>query len=136
MQGKISYSSDGMTITGLSSYTTMTLNTTYNTPKSIEFEVIAHNSSAPTMLFGKIGSTWIYTEMNANKTQVDYCGTKYTVSSTIGKYRIEIDTNEIRLYKENSLVHTYSGTLSTLALGVAISANRSATIKDIIIKAL
>ena len=137
MQGKITYDNNGMTISGLSSYQQMVLNTTYSTPKTVEFEVVSHSGSSPDITIGKIDSTWIYMEVNTNGTQVEFVGTKYTVGSTnVGKYKLEADMSEVRLYRENTLIHTYTGALNTIALYVGTSTNRSSTIKDIIIKAL
>lgn len=131
-----SYSSNGVTISNSGSYGSMILSTQFNSPVSVEYEIIDHTSSAPTIRYGTSGSTIVYSEYKSSKTAVDFTGTNINVASTIGKWRYEIDTNEIRIYRNDSLVHTGNYSLSTLALQLELSSNRSATIKNFKIKAL
>jgi len=131
-----SYSNDGVTLSNSGSYASMPFYQSFSTPKVVEFELIDHNQSAPNMVLGQIGSTWIYCEYNYRKTQFDFSGTTVQCSSTLGKWRFEIDTNQIKVYRENTLLYTYNGSLSTLAFQIQLSGNRSATIKDLLIKPL
>ena len=132
MSGKISYSSNGMTISGLGSYQTMSLINTYSTPKSVEVEIVDHNGSAPVIGFG----SGKYVEFHSSKTRIDFSGTNINVSSTIGKWKFEIDGTNVKIYKDGTLLSTQSVALSTLAFAVEQSTNRSSTIRDIIIKPL
>ena len=131
-----SYSSNGVTISNSGSYSSMILGTQFNSPISVEYEIIDHTSSAPTISYGTSGSTVVYSEYKSTKVAVDFTGTNINVTSTLAKWRYEIDTNEIRIYRNDSLVYTGNYSISTLALQLALSSNRSATIKNFKIKAL
>ena len=127
----VSYSSDGMYISS-SSYATWYMNSQYTIPKSVEFELKAHTSSAPLIEFGNS----VYVEFKSNKTSIDLSGTTYNVTSTIGKWRFEIYSNEIKAYKDNTLVGTKTINMNILEVGIAVSGGRNCTLKDLIIKAL
>ena len=128
----VSYSNDGMYISS-SSYATWFMNSQYTTPKSVEFELKAHTSSAPLILFA---NDPVYVEFKSNKTSIDLTGTTYNVASKIGKWRFEVYSNEIKAYKDNTLVGTKTINVGTLGVGIAVSGSRNCTLKDLIIKAL
>ena len=127
----VSYSSDGMYISS-SSYATWYMNSQYTIPKSVEFELKAHTSSAPLIEFGNS----VYVEFKSNKTSIDLSGTTCNVASTIGKWRFEVYSNEIKAYKDNTLVGTKTINTNILEVGIAVSGSRNCTLKDLIIKAL
>lgn len=127
----VSYSNDGMYISS-SSYATWYMDSQYTIPKSVEFELKAHTGNAPVIQF----TNGIYVEFKSNKTSIDLTGTTYNVASTIGKWRFEVYSNEIKAYKGNTLVGTKTINMNTLELGIAVSGSRNCTLKDLIIKAL
>ena len=112
----VSYSNDGMYISS-SSYATWYMNSQYSTHKSVEFELKAHTSSAPLIQFANS----IYVEFKSNKTSIDLNGTIYNVTSTLGKWRFEVYSNEIKAYKDNTLVGTKTINMNTLELAIAVS---------------
>ena len=127
----VSYSSDGMYISS-SSYATWYMNSQYTIPKSVEFELKAHTGHAPVIQF----ANGIYVEFKSNKTSIDLSGTTYNVTSTISKWRFELYSNEIKAYKDNTLVGTKTINMNTLEVAIAVSGSRNCTLKDLIIKAL
>ena len=112
----------------------MPLKESYNLPKVLEFELVDHNNTAPEIDFQ--ASPLCYVEFKNTKTRIDFNGTSINVSSTTGKWRFEVKQNEIKAYRENTLVGTITPTLSSLDLNIGISGGRNCTLKDIIIKPL
>ena len=146
MQSAISYNSNGMTVSGLSSGQSMTLKTSYNVPVAVEFDLIASSSSgnydnaSPQLCIDgtlhnhnsitiKPKSLIIQTGNNSGSF------TDHSVSSVLGTYKIVMQSTQYSVYLDGTLVATQSNaSISSTNFLILSSSNRSFTMKNVKIK--
>ena len=148
MSSAISYSSNGMTVSGLSSGQSMYLSTSYNTPVIAEFDYVNGSASANTvaspqlLLDGSVhNENSISIRPNGNTLNIiDNSGTatSYPVTSVVGHYKIEFTSStSYKIYKDDTLVATVSNvSISSTNMMLLSASNRSFTIKNVKIKPL
>ena len=127
----VTFNSNGLSLVN-SNWANVTLNTQLSQGVSIEYKITALGGTDQTKLYYNFGS--VGGSIKSNSLLWGSSATSYTMLNAV--VRFEIDNNTIKIYLDDVLKITDAWSASTFQMAFSTGNNRSATIKDIIIKAL